>query len=197
MAIGGLRSGAWSAAQMQPRFVDSESQIRALRATRLAKKLAGVLPGKGAAMFAVDETLVGRKSEPVVNEIEKGAVRRFMEALGDTDALGLDEEAARAAGYRSLRAPPTFAVTLRRNPPPGLVMPRAGTIHGEQHFTYGAPIVAGDRIAVSSWLEDVKVRNGSRGPMTLVTVATEGINQDGVSAFVGRAILIVTEAAAR
>lgn len=143
-------------------------------------------------MFEVDKTRIGERSEPRVHEIEKGAIRRFAEALGETDPRYFDEEAARRAGFRSLLAPPTFAVTLRRNAPPGLTMPGAGTIHGEQRFRYGAPIVAGDEIAVTSWLEDVKVRDGSRGRMTLVTVASEGLNQDGAMVFSAQAVLIVT-----
>jgi acyl dehydratase len=144
-------------------------------------------------MFEVNEARVGERSQPVVTEVEKGSIRRFAEALGETHPRYFDEDAARRAGYRSLVAPPTFAITLKRGPAPGLTMPGAGTIHGEQHFTYGAPIIAGDAIAVSSWLADVKVREGSRGRMTLVTVESEGINQHGEMAFQARATLIVTE----
>jgi len=56
--------------------------------------------------------------------------------------------------------------------------------------------VAGDTIAVTAWLEDVKVREGRGGRMTLVAVASEGVNQEGERAFLARAVLIVTGGAA-
>ena len=33
----------------------------------------------------LDKSLIGRVSEPVLHEVEKGAIRRFAEALGDGD----------------------------------------------------------------------------------------------------------------
>jgi acyl dehydratase len=148
-------------------------------------------------MASVDPALVGRRSEPVSVEVEKGAIRRFAEALGETNPLYFDEEAARAAGFRSIVAPPTFPVTLGRVPVPGLVLPPAGLIHGEQEFEYGEPIVAGDVITLTSMLEDVKTRTGRQGTMTILTLRTEGVNQTGALAFVSRATIIVTEQAAR
>ena len=60
----------------------------------------------------LDKSLIGRESEPVVHDVEKGAIRRFAEALGDPNPIYVDEEAARAAGYPALVAPPTFAAAL-------------------------------------------------------------------------------------
>ncbi|MCL8206846.1 MAG: MaoC family dehydratase N-terminal domain-containing protein [Actinomycetia bacterium] len=148
-------------------------------------------------MALIDPALVGLRSEPVTVEVEKGAIRRFAEALGETNPVYFDEAAARAAGYRSLLAPPTFPVTLGRVPVPGLVLPPAGLIHGEQAFEYGEPIVAGDVITLTSMLEDVKTRSGRQGTMTILTLRTEGVNQSGALAFVSRATIIVTEQAAR
>lgn len=144
-------------------------------------------------MVEYDPDRIGERSEPRVHEIEKGAIRRFAEALGETDPVYFDLEEAERQGYSGLLAPPTFPFTLRRNPIPGLRMPRAGVIHGEQEFTYGRPICSGDVISVVSWLEDVKVREGSRGPMTLVTAASEGSHQDGTMAFWARSVMIVME----
>ena len=39
----------------------------------------------------LDRTLIGRESKPVVHEVEKGAIRRFAEALGDPNPLYQDE----------------------------------------------------------------------------------------------------------
>ena len=144
-------------------------------------------------MVDYDSARLGERSELLSHEIEKGAIRRFAEALGETNPVYFDEDAARQAGYRGVLAPPTFPVTLKRNPVPGLTMPGAGVIHGEQEFVYGEPICSGDLITVTAWLADVQVRQGRRGLMTLVTIAGEGWHRDGEMAFQARSVLIVTE----
>ena len=58
----------------------------------------------------IDKSLIGRESEPFVAEVEKNAIRRFAEAIGDPNPIYAEEEAARAAGFPTLVAPPTFAV---------------------------------------------------------------------------------------
>ncbi len=147
-------------------------------------------------MFDVDPGWIGARSIVAVTEIEKGTIRRFAQALGETNPIYFDEEAARAAGYPSLLAPPTFAITLTRNPIPGLTMPRAGVIHGEQEFLYGRAMTAGDRISVSGWLAEVREVKGRRGPMTLVTLLTEGCHADGTLAFQSRSVLIIPKGVA-
>lgn len=148
---------------------------------------------RGQWMLQVDAERIGERAAPRATEIEKGAIRQFALALGESDPVYFDEEIARQAGYRSLPAPPTFPATLPSNPVPGLKLPRAGLIHGEQQFVYGAPICAGDVIRVSAWLENVKVRRGSRGIMSIVTIAREGVNQEDVMVFQARSVLIANE----
>ncbi|MCY0864200.1 MAG: MaoC family dehydratase N-terminal domain-containing protein [Sulfobacillus sp.] len=144
-------------------------------------------------MWDYDPGRVGEKSVPAVHAIEKGAIRRFAEALGETDPVYFDEQAAQAAGYRSVPVPPTFYVTLDRNPIPGLQLPRAGVIHGEQEFIYGKIACAGDRIIVTGWVSDVRHVHGGRGAMTLVTIRAEGVHEDGEPAFHSRSVLIIPE----
>ena len=51
---------------------------------------------------------IGVESEPVTHEVEKGAIRKFAEALGDANPLFNDEEAARKTRYGGMIASPTF-----------------------------------------------------------------------------------------
>ena len=144
-------------------------------------------------MLKLDESLLGQRSEPVVREVERGAIRKFAAALGLDDPIHTAVEAARARGYRDLVAPPTFAVTLLPFEAPGLRLPKAGVLHGEQEFEWGAAICAGDRLTVTGWVEDVKTRSGAGGKMHIISVASEAVNQDGERAFRAKAVLIVTE----
>ncbi len=141
----------------------------------------------------LDRSLIGRESEPVVHEVEKGALRRFAEALGDPNPVYVDEGAARAAGYTSLVAPPTFAVVLTSNERfrHSLDLGTRSILHGEQQFEYGRPIVAGDRITVRSKVADVQERAGASGPMDVLVVEDEGRDDKGELVFRTRAMLIL------
>lgn len=142
-------------------------------------------------MFGYDPARIGERRY-VVYDIEKRAIRRFARAVGETNPIYFEEAAARQAGYPSLVAPPTFPVTLARSSLPGLRMPPAGVIHGEQEFL----LRAGDRITVSGWLADVHDVQGSLRPMTLLTLMTEGRHLDGTLAFQSRSVLIIPQGVA-
>ncbi len=141
----------------------------------------------------LDRSLIGRESEPVVHEVEKGAVRRFAEAIGDPNPIYVDEAAARAAGYTSLVAPPTFPVVLTSNERfrHSLDLGTRSMLHGEQAFEYSRPVVAGDRITVRSKVADVQERAGASGPMDVLVVEDEGRDDKGELVFRTRAMLIL------
>jgi acyl dehydratase len=144
----------------------------------------------------LDRSLIGRESEPVVHEVEKGAIRRFAEALGDPNPIYVDEAAARASGYPSLVAPPTFPVALASNERfrHSLDLGTRSILHGEQQFEYGRPIVAGDRITVKSKVADVQERAGASGAMDVIVIEDEGRDDKGELVFRTRAMLILRRA---
>lgn len=141
----------------------------------------------------LDKTLIGRESEPAVVEVEKGAIRRFAEAVGDPNPLALDEAAARAAGYPGLVAPPTFAVTLGWSERfrHSLDLGTRSMLHGDQSFELTRPIVAGDRLTVKSRVADVQERAGASGPMDVLVVEDEGRDEKGGLVFKARATFIL------
>ena len=141
----------------------------------------------------LDRSLIGRESEPVVHEIEKGAIRRFAEALGDPNPIYVDEPAARAAGYPTLVAPATFAVALTSNERfrHSLDLGTRSILHSEQQFEYARPIVAGDRITVRSKVADVQERAGASGPMDVIVIEDEARDDAGALVFRTRATLIL------
>lgn len=145
-------------------------------------------------MLHLDYVHLGEHSAIKVHEIERGAVSKFARALTLTDPIYFSREAAQSQGYRHIVAPPTFVVTLLPWDIPGLTLPEAGVIHGEQEFEWGEPICVTDAISVSGWVDEVKSRSGRGGQMTIITVASEGEHADGRMAFRARAVLIVTEA---
>jgi acyl dehydratase len=141
----------------------------------------------------LDKNLIGRESEPTVVEIEKGAIRRFAEALGDPNPLAVDEAAARAAGYAGLVAPPTFAVTLGWSDRfrHSLDLGTRAVLHGEQAFEYARPLVSGDRLTLRSRVLDVQERVGASGPVDVMMVEDEGRDEKGAIVFKARATYII------
>lgn len=61
----------------------------------------------------INRALIGQVSEPFLVEVEKGAIRKFAEAIGDPDLRFRNESDAKRAGFPGIIAPPTFPVTFR------------------------------------------------------------------------------------
>ncbi len=144
----------------------------------------------------LDRSLIGRESEPVLHEVEKGAIRRFADALGDPNPIYQDEAAARAAGYQALVAPPTFVAALTANERfrHSLDLGTRSILHGEQQLEYARPVLAGDRITVTSRVADVLERAGASGPMDVIVIEDEGRDDKGELVFRARATLILRRA---
>ena len=128
----------------------------------------------------VSSELIGRQSDEVLVEIERGAIRKFAEAVGDTTEACL----------RGELAPPTFATTIRI-PIPGLTYDLARILHGGQEYRFQRPIRAGDRLRCRSRLADVYKREGRLGAMTFLIIELEGRGEDGDPVFSGRSTVIV------
>jgi len=133
----------------------------------------------------LDKSLIGRESEVTVVEVEKGAIRRFADALGDANPIYWDEAAARAAGHAGLVAPSTYPAVLSLNERfrHSLDLGTRSLLLGEQAIDYGRPIVAGDRIAVKSRVADVQERSGTSGAMDVLVIEAEGRGTEGELVF--------------
>jgi len=136
--------------------------------------------------------LVGHSCPPFTVEVEKGAIRRFAEALGDRNPIRHDEDAARAAGHRGLVAPPTFPASFR---PPGDApwmarLDRSRIRAGEQGFRLHRPILAGDRLTCRLTLTAVERKEGRSGPLTLLVQELDGRDADGAPVFTNRRVAV-------
>jgi acyl dehydratase len=142
------------------------------------------------------EPAVGKAFPPVIYAVGREKVREFAHATGETDRLCLDVEAARAAGFHDVVAPPMFAVVYAAPAlAPALFDPEVGMdfarmVHGGQEFRWGPPVVAGDEITTNAVFASVEHRDG-RGFYVFETVST---NQAGETVCVGTWTNIVREA---
>lgn len=129
----------------------------------------------------IDRNLIGHELPPSTLPIERGRLRFFARATGETDPVYTDLDAARAAGYPDLPAPPTFLFSAELDSRAAftlldlLKVPLANVLHGEQGFTWYRPVCAGDTVTVQPRITDIYDKKG--GALEFVVKVAEARNQ--------------------
>ncbi|MGO9490434.1 MAG: MaoC family dehydratase N-terminal domain-containing protein [Solirubrobacteraceae bacterium] len=129
----------------------------------------------------VNTSAVGKTYEPVTYAVGREKIREYARAVGESNPVHLDLDAARAAGYDDLVAPPMFAVVFSApavGPPifdPEIELNFAMMVHGGQQFEWGAPVVAGDEVTTTASVKDI-TEDGGRGYYVFESVS---VNQRG------------------
>jgi acyl dehydratase len=108
-------------------------------------------------------------------------VREYAAAVGEAHPLHSDPEAARAAGFPDVVAPPMFAAVYcgpaiwpaLRDPEAGIDFDRL--VHSAQAFTWHAPVVAGDEIETEAELTEARRAAG----LGTFVFTTRSVNQRG------------------
>jgi 3-methylfumaryl-CoA hydratase len=124
-------------------------------------------------------------------------IRRFAHATGETDPVHFDADAARAAGYPDVVAPPMFYVFLRVQPnhlrprdeleadgsPSEDIPPVAiqGAMAGSTTLEVTREFVAGDVIACHKRLVDAVEKSGSKGPLLFLTFEHRYVDAEGTT----------------
>jgi len=137
--------------------------------------------------------LAGEAWAPHRFAVERDRIREFADAVGETDPLHLDLEAARAAGHPDLVAPPMFSVVYSGPAieeamfDPAVGIDFAMLVHGAQEFEWGPLVHAGDEISTSVRLAEVRERIG----MTFYVFESASANHHGEEVCAGRWTQIV------
>lgn len=131
---------------------------------------------------------IGQTSGPVTYEVEKGAIARYAEAVGDPNPLYWDEEYARQSRIGSIIAPPGFfGWPARRRTAQGPMaagpnMAKAGygrVLDGGVEWEFLKPIRAGDKLTSTSMIKDIMEREGRTGMMAFIIREATYTNQNG------------------
>ncbi|WP_338661264.1 MaoC family dehydratase N-terminal domain-containing protein [Pararoseomonas sp. SCSIO 73927] len=148
-------------------------------------------------MSGISRDYVGIADKSFIVDVEKGAIRRFCEALGETNPLYLDEEFARRHGYSGVLTPPTFPTTFRLPAPPPWLAPltNGAILAGEQGFSYARPIVAGDRLECTLYLKDIQEKVGRSGIMQVFDQELFAVDQLGALVVRNRRVVLYKPAA--
>ena len=121
---------------------------------------------------------IGLEGQPATTDVEKGAIIKFAEAIGDENPVFNEEAAARESRYGGLIAPPTFlrSVTSSRVVLP-FDFPFERRLDGGSEWEYFVPIRPGDRITAVARIEDINEREGRLGVMIITSTKTTYRNQ--------------------
>jgi acyl dehydratase len=129
---------------------------------------------------------------PVSAEITRREAQRYARAVGDLDPIYFDDDAARAAGYDGLVAPPTFVghavvegSTLKDLRKDGMWIDRSRrlrlgvsrTMFGGEEWEFRKPVLVGDTITAQRRLGALEEKDGRSGPFVLMHYETTFTNQ--------------------
>ncbi len=100
----------------------------------------------------MDTSKVGKEYPAFEYEVGREKIREYANAVGEDNPVHHDREAAQAAGFRDVVAPPMFVVVYSAGAMgPAILDPELGInlmlmVHGGQEFVWGEPVCAGDTI---------------------------------------------------
>lgn len=122
-------------------------------------------------------------------------IARYARAIGANDPIHYEPDAARAAGYADVVAPPLFPYVIRMQAynliareqlepdgsPSADVPPIAArrAMAGETHLELGEPVVAGDVVTVKKRLLHLYEKEGKSGPLVFVQTEYLFTRDDG------------------
>jgi acyl dehydratase len=142
----------------------------------------------------VNPELQGRVFTPTAPYlVGREKVREFARAVFATSEINFDPDAAAAAGYPDIVAPPTFAVVVQESTLKQLLAePDAGidfsrVVHGDQRFSYSRPIVAGDELTATLSVTSIKTLGGN----ALVTAESTIVDAAGAHVVTAISTLVV------
>jgi acyl dehydratase len=133
------------------------------------------------ALMSVKTEAIGKRWPAASFEVDPARIDQFASAVGETNPVYHDPEAARAAGFRDQVAPPMFCVVYSAPAlGPAIIDPDVGInlgamVHGGQEFEWGEPVCAGDQITTVGTCAEIYEKDG-KGFYVFESVST---NQDG------------------
>jgi acyl dehydratase len=143
----------------------------------------------------IDKKWMGHTLPASEMTLDRNRLRFFAKAIGETAPEYTNVQAAQAAGYADLPAPPTFlfGAELDSGATDALLslldVPIAKLLHGEQSFTFHESACAGDTITVRSEIGDIYDKKN--GALEFVVKTSRATNQKNQLVAEMRTVLVV------
>ena len=116
--------------------------------------------------MAIETKAVGKTFPTTTYAVGREKIKEYALAVGETNPVHLDHEAARKAGYDDVVAPPMFCVVYKSPAMAPAIfdhdvgMNFAQMVHGGQEFRWGPLVVAGDEIRTTVTVKSIEERDG-------------------------------------
>ena len=129
----------------------------------------------------VNKDAIGKKWDPATYQASRAKIGEYARVIGAENPIHFDVEAAKAAGYRDVVAPPMFCVVYSAPAMgPAILDPEVGInlaamVHGGQEFVWGEPVCSGDEITTTTTCGDIYEKDGKG----FYVFESESVNQDG------------------
>jgi len=131
---------------------------------------------------------IGKVDPPHLREVEKGAIRRYADAVGDDNPLYYDEEYAKNTKYGGIISPPGFFGWAKKtiSSSEGLIgligamieAGYAGILDGGMAYDFYLPVRVGDTLVGSPKVADIALKEG-KTKMMILRFETSYTNQNG------------------
>lgn len=128
-----------------------------------------------------DTTTIGTSFPPFHIEVERVKMHEFALAIGETNPIYHDHQAAQEAGYEDIQMLPTMPTQFEFWGKPdwmeqleGIGLNTKRLLHVEQEFAYHQPVKPGNVLTGITSITDGKSRPG----LDMVTLETRYTNQD-------------------
>ncbi len=143
----------------------------------------------------IDKKWIGHQLPASEMALDRSRLRFFAKAIGETAPIYTDVQAAQAAGYADLPAPPTFLFGAELDSGTTyrllelLDIPVVKLLHGEQSFTYHQSACAGDTVTVQSRIDDIYDKKN--GALEFLVKSSRATNQNNALVAEMRTVLVV------
>lgn len=121
-------------------------------------------------VIKLDPAQIGKEIPIATVTVTAEEIRKFAEAVGDLNPVYLDEEAARAAGYRTVIAPPLFCMKLRggKMRPEVPLEPGYASLHAGQDIEFFDELYAGETYTITAKVAEAYEKTGRSGPLGII-----------------------------
>jgi acyl dehydratase len=135
------------------------------------------------------KTLIGKVDPPYVREVEKGAIRRYADAVGNDNPLYHDEDYARKTRYGGTISPPGFfGWAVKTEPQSEAVLAAMAAVEkagykrlldGGIVYDFLRPVRPGDKLIVYMKVKDVTERQSKSGTMIVMELEANYLDEKG------------------
>ena len=144
----------------------------------------------------INRDVLGKESAPFVVTVERGAIKAFARAIGDLNAVYLDDAVGRASEWGDVIAPPTFATSFRDEAGARAFLAELGVdisrvLHGEQEFEIHRQMRPGETYLCRSKVVDIYEKSGKSGAMAFVVRETTITDDDNEIVAKARGVTVV------